>query len=333
MSGVILQKPVFYENLQRACSSIIPCILHAVSCVKKDDYTIADVMGLTGQAFQINIEKENAGEHGPEYYNWNSILPDGLHNLGIRTRFVDATDFIPPKPEKLTEAIEMVQDSLDRGIPAIVWEALSQEFGLVYGYDDKKQVFYAKDAKTEGMISYEQLGQGTSKELFVLVLGNPFATDDIEMTRNSLEMSVHHARGGDFGCPGFINGLEAYDTWIDIFKNRNVNPPGNALNVAIVKGARQFAVEFLQGLSEKWAESQSIKAQLTEVIRHYELVAGALNELGRLFPYSSGGSPNSDEQAERAIDLLTKAKDAEEKGVQSLEKIMDDLKVRASRGG
>lgn len=61
----------------------------------------------------------------------------------------------------------------------------------------------------------------------------------------------------------------------------------------------------------------------------YSRVEAALDALSRLFPAPTGGEPN--DPADKAIALLESAKHAEEEGVETLERLANDLEKLASR--
>ncbi|HEU5138686.1 MAG TPA: hypothetical protein VFT51_01840 [Bacillales bacterium] len=310
------------------CTSAAQSMFAAIQYTDKKDLSLAEVMGFTSHAFRININAENVDVAGPTGYEWRDIFPEGLRNLGFQTAYRGAPNFTPPTPNELSEAIELVQKSIDRGVPAIAWDLFIPEFGLLYGYDDDKQILMAKDFEKEGELDYEKLGRGQIGELFVLTIEDSIPIDKTSSLKGALEMILNHAhkRQHKHEKPPYQNGLAGYDAWIQAFSNRSVDPFGNAYNTLVVSDARRYAVDFLSGIVEDVQYEETVRHLASRSAAHYKKGKDSLEKLAGKFPFPDGGSPNEGVEAELAIQLLSEAKQAEQQGVELLEEMYDRLK-------
>src|SRR5690606_17207782 len=128
--------------------------------------------------------------------------------------------------EKIEKALALVQDSIDRGIPAISVDLFIPEFGLIYGYDDEKQLLYAKDVSEDGTITYERFANPRIELLFVVTIGESLPHSKYEMLRMALDMIVDHARGREWTHifkKTYAQGLAGYDAWIGAMERRTAD--------------------------------------------------------------------------------------------------------------
>lgn len=283
--------------------------------------SLTDVMGLTAQAFRLTVEEERIDASGPEMYFWENKFRDGLLNLGFESSHA-GDGGAPPTPFLLNEAIAHVRRSIVRGVPTVAWDIGAPEFGIVYGYDDEEQLLYAEDAKGKYEISYDRFGRGVSGGVFVLSVTESKSISDREAAANALEMAVRHAYG-ELTFVGYVCGLSAYDCWIDSFRKRRVDRIGNAYTAGIAAEARVYAAQFLRDMGAKF---EAAAALALEAAGHYETVAENLERMAERFPFPAGGQPNDTLAAEEAIQLLERARTAEELGVQALQRLVRRLR-------
>ncbi|XEC94181.1 RNA polymerase sigma factor [Paenibacillus tarimensis] len=285
------------------------------------DYTLTDVMGLTGQAFRLTVEEERIDVTGPTMYFWESKFRDGLLNLGLASKHT-GDGGAPPTPFMLNKGIAHIRQSIMSGMPVIAWDLFTPEFGIVYGYDDEDQLLYAEDVRARKTIPYDRFGRGQSGGLFVLSVTGAVPIGEWEAVSKALEMAVRHAFG-EMTFVGYACGLSAYDCWKDAFRRRSVHTLGNAYTADVAADARSYAAAFARGLERRLQAEGRIEAAAVaaESALQYEVVAESLGELSRLFPFPSGGSPNEPETAEAAIALLDRAMAAEEAAVMALERL------------
>ncbi|MUK88562.1 hypothetical protein GMD78_09185 [Ornithinibacillus sp. L9] len=303
----------------------------AISYHEDNELSLIDVMGLTGHAFRINIDPIEVNVAGPTSFPGGYILRRNLCNLGYISCLADSET--PVLPERLAKTIALIQDSVDRGFPAICFDLFIPEFGLIYGYDDEKQEFYAKDSSQEGVVSYEKFAD-VKGVLFATTISEKLPHSKYEKLRMALDMIVDHTRGNEWKHifkDKYKIGLSGYDAWIHVMEKRKADPTGNAFNVAVVSDAREFATKFLQELTLKWdgenVVERSVRELAGEAANHYAEVAKSLVEMRTLFPFPQGGNAQDSGIADQAIRLLRRAQEAEEQGVKLLERLLHFMKA------
>jgi hypothetical protein len=320
------------KNWSTTFTTAAGAIYGAVQYTDKKHLTLVDVMGLTGHAFRMNIDPQEVNAAGPTSFPGGYILRRNLCNLGFTSCLADATPPVPP--EKVERTIALIQESLDRGVPAISFDLFAPEFGLIYGYDDDQQLFYAKDMSKDDSIPYSKFASPRIDVLFVTTISESLPHSKYEMLRMALDMIVEHARGREWTHvfkDRFAQGLAGYDAWIGAMERRAADEQGNAFNVEVVSDARDFAAQFLRDLARTWNGSNVVERKVRtfagEAAEHYAVVADKFAEMLALFPFPHGGNPKDPETADQAIQWLRQAKEAEEKGVAVLEKMLNFMKA------
>lgn len=316
-----------WEKTFTAAAQSIYAILQYTD--KKDRFSLVDVMGLTDHAFRINIHPNDVSPAGPTMFSPTELLEKGLNILGFSCEHLDG--FPTPAPvEKLEQAVQFAQETIDRGIPAIGWSLFIPEFGVIYGYDDEKQEFFCKDPSQEGTLSYAKLNELPLNFVYMLRIRESVPVDFKQAWKKSLNRIVQFAREQAPTLTNeFRHGLAGYDAWIHAFRKQEVNPFGNAYNAEVVGDAREFAAQFLKLLPAKWEGNSDADHQIrdlaAEAAVHYENVAQALFAFQQLFPHPHGGEPNDQANAEEAIRLLEQTKAYEANGIALLEQMQEVL--------
>jgi hypothetical protein len=259
------------------------------------------------------------------------LIRRNLCNLGFISNLSDATK--PYTPEKVERVIAFIQESVDKGIPAIAFDLFIPEFGLIYGYDDDKQVFHAKDVSKEGTISYVDFVEKRNM-LWVTTVSESLPHSKYEILRMALDMIVDHSRGREWQHifkGKYDIGLAGYDAWIACMERRTADPFGNAYNIAVVSDAREYAAQFLNELTVSWngqnVVERTVRKLAGEAAGHYAMTAAALVEMRGMFPFPQGGQPGEAAEADRAAELLRTAKETETLGIEVLERLLSFMKA------
>nr|WP_274654957.1 RNA polymerase sigma factor [Paenibacillus humicola] len=308
------------------------------------------VMGLTGHAFRITICRGDVHIAGPTMFPFGDIFRRGLQNLGWSCRVVemenshclpgDNSNLVDPvllEPaakekrrvqEKLPAALDLIHRSIDRGLPVMSWDLFIPEFGVIYGYDDEQRMLTAVEVMQDSRLPYDHLGRGILEELFILALEERTEKDERSMLRDALGMILDHYRGNEAAADRCERGLRAYDVWMDAFRGGNIEPNGNAYNVAVVQDARRLAADFLVEIADRQggeASDEPIRTLGAEAAKLYRSMAEQLQELAERFPFPAGGDPNSAAGRERAVSVLQSVKALEEQAVSLLERMYAEL--------
>ncbi|MFC5650979.1 hypothetical protein ACFPYJ_18060 [Paenibacillus solisilvae] len=312
--------------------------------------SFAMVAGLTGQAFRLQIIPETVHIAGPTAYSFGDVMVRGLSSIGIKAEFIDAlTPSIGPNANliepsllqkdamgkreihhALPDALAFIHCALDRGYPVLAWDIFFPEFGLLYGYDDNQKLLYAYECGRLDTLVYENLGRSVLEEIYVLALDEVFEITLQDQLRQALLMIVDHYEGREFNTPSeSVKGLKAYEVWCDAFRGGNIEPNGNAYNIAVVMDGRKQASEFLLEMTRSWPQLEEtdlrVRSLLGEAAELYEEITRHFNELHQQFPFPIGGEPNEPANARRSIVLLETIKTKETEAVQILREILERL--------
>ncbi|WP_284645465.1 hypothetical protein [Paenibacillus silviterrae] len=319
------------KDWTKTWTSAAAAIYGAVAYTDKKHYSLIDVMGITGHAFRINIDPDHIDVAGPTMFPGGYLVRRNLCNLGFISNLSDTTK--PYTPEKVEQVMALIQESIDKGIPAIAFDLFIPEFGLIYGYDDDRQLFHAKDVSKEGTVTYFDFVEKRNM-LWVTTISESLPHSKYEILRMALDMIVDHARGREWQHifkGKYHIGLAGYDAWIACMERRAADPFGNAYNIAVVSDAREFAAQFLHELTISWSGDNVVERKVRklagEAAVHYAKTAATLVELRQMFPFPQGGQPDDPAAADRAAQLLRTAKEAETLGIEVLERLLSFMKA------
>lgn len=317
------------DSYQSTLTTMAQAMHAVIKYSDKHDISLVDVMGYTTHAFRIRIDSEKADTGGPVAHVWEPFYISGLQNLGFLSVCYDPIIF-PVPLEHVAHALTLIQNSIDRGLPAISFALNSPEFNVIFGYDDDKRELHVKDHNGVAFVPYEKLGQG---KILVISIQETLQFDRLSALKNALGMVLFHAMQPEPGLHTYQNGLAAYDAWIQAFRNGTIDDIGNAYNIAFVGDARKFAVKFLKDIVDKWpADHPSINRLLhgnvpyksficqfaEEAAGHYLDVVKIFESLQSMFPFPDGGNARDSVNVLNAIRLLEQAKQAEQKAIHVL---------------
>ncbi|XEC93612.1 RNA polymerase sigma factor [Paenibacillus tarimensis] len=326
--SAVLSKPaILHSRIGLYNESIRNCIYHALPYVGKGHFRYDKVMALTGHAFQINIERHHIDLCGVYMYAGTTLYPDGMLNLGLSSSLIDKFGYErmpegPVKDELFNMTLDMIRESIDRGVPAI-FGGVHTQFALYYGYHDERETFYAIDTLGEMEIPYSTF---RNRHLYGFLIEEPAAIDEREGFRRALAMAVRHGRGKEATFAGLVNGLQAYDAWIHAFNNKTVDAAGNAACMRNVGDMRGYAASWLLQWKLDWkAKTPSdavMVSLLSQAAEMYGKVAESFRLLKAMFPYPEGADPGRGDAAHAAVHLLLQAREAEEAGLLLLERML-----------
>lgn len=219
----------------------------------------------------------------------------------------------------------MVRKSIDEGMPCYGWELELPEFYVVTGYDDIGYYYNGLLADPiKGPRPWQELGESDIGvlEMYSIKWGQP--ADDATTVKEALEFALEHASGPEkWARPNYKVGLAGFDKWIETVQKGEAIGQGMAFNAAVWAECRTLGLLFLEEARQRLDGSMS--PLLDEAIRSYSPVAESLNVLVDLFPMPPYGEIDDRERNKKALEHLKRAREAEEKGLKSLEKIVAAL--------
>jgi hypothetical protein len=225
--------------------------------------------------------------------------------------------------EKQKEAWNKVRESIDAETPCYGWELEQPEFYVITGYDDVGYFYNGPGIEGEkGPKPWQQLGETDIGivEVYGLKRGQP--QDDEKTVKESLEFALKHARDpGEWVHSGYHTGLEAYDVWVDTVEKDEATVNGMAYNAAVWTECRALGLKFLD--EAKARLDDSLTPLLEEAIQSYFPVVDSLSRIVELFPMMPPDDGlEENERYKLALEQLKKAREAEEKALDSLERIV-----------
>ncbi|MDD4124863.1 MAG: hypothetical protein PHW77_03960 [Eubacteriales bacterium] len=221
------------------------------------------------------------------------------------------------KEGSLAKLVNAVRESIDGGVPALVWNAFTQcEWDLVTGYDENEKVFYGRGAypmysgdygKNPWNKSLEQAGL-TGLTAIIIKRGDG-RLDKKAAEIAAVKEAVRHANDSentDKLCGGkwvFLQGKAAYQRWADDFsKPEYKRGMGDAYCIGVYSSCHAQAGLFLSGIAPDYPEASAL---LTEAAELFDKEA---EKLGKLKPLLDWNSPETDvKRNESAAVLLREA--------------------------
>ena len=177
--------------------------------------------GASGFAFRIWVQGR-LQPNAMNAFDWEALLAPSVERTGFScTHIYRATGDEANEENRRIEAHAAIVESIDRGVPAIVWDPTDPPvWSLVCGYNDFTRtydVFATWGYHTS--LSYAQLGRRDVATLSVTVVGEPNGLAEAAAFRESLEIAVAHAEEREQPSrPRLAAGLSAYDCWADLLE-------------------------------------------------------------------------------------------------------------------
>jgi hypothetical protein len=321
-----LNKPNCLESSVSNLSSFCFCLHHILPYINQDKYSYEEIMGYTGHAFHINLRVETINKWGPTMYDWGGVITQGLHNLGFNFKAVGYSGYHLGVPNVLDDAVRLIRDSIQRGVPIIMWEPLNPEFGIIYGYNDESQMLSVVDATKEGEIPFNRIGRGPdTPEFFVLSVSEVVENDARERNKGTLDLILKYGLQDAHDFWEFTTGLPAYETWIKAFNNKSVDIQGNAFNIQVLMNARHAAVRFLDKFKNEFKEDNYHTELIEKSKNAFSEVANLYNKLEKLFLFPDGGYPSESKVGNEAISILQQIKEVEKSALLDLKQLREHL--------
>ena len=278
------------------------------------------MMGAGGFAFRI-MTHETMCPSAMSIFNWRALLPEVVRQGGYDclhiSRLWHENNLARQRQE---EAHRAIIDSIEAGVPPVVWDLHESEWGVIAGYDPGEKTYLTlTHAGEPASLPYDKLGANGIDILSVIILGQPNHGSRKEMISEALATAVAHANQREWtDRPEYQNGLLAYDSWATMFDRwalivEKGDPEKIASDIcsaaeyyaAHYYGARCYAREFLNNVAGR-------NPLLHQAASCYGTVAERLEPVWKNSPKSIATSPSILRELALAI---REARDAEAEGV------------------
>lgn len=292
------------------------------------DVSMPWLYGATGHAFIINIAKDICPS-GPTAWKTMMIF-ESARNLGAKIDGVFAWKRDPDFKEKQEKAWKFIQKAIDAGQPCYGWQIGEiADFYIIYGYDDVG--YYYKGYHVEdggGPKPWKEVGTTdvTLLEMYSVKKVKPI--DDARTVKQAFQNVLKHAQNPKdwIQYPQYKSGLEGYDAWINAVESGTAVAFGMAYNAALWAECRIMAQEFLKEAQDRL--DNKFNTILEKAIGYYDAVSRNLVKVNKLYPFSIKLTMEPikvNDQSHAAVEALKAAREAEAKGLQVLEKIVELL--------
>jgi len=192
------------------------------AAVKNSPYSelYEDVVATSGFAFRMWVDPEKLCPSATSIWDFES-QKKWVENCGLICNYIgrywDQDDIEKERREK---AIEIIRESINRGIPAVSWDIGIPEWGLVIGYNDDENSFEVLSVQGDYLnMPYDVLGKREVPILSVLTLAGKSDKSHERIYHDALKIAISHLKGNEW-CGGNKSGLEAYPALISFFDDK-----------------------------------------------------------------------------------------------------------------
>ena len=291
-------------------------------------------MGTSAFAFRI-IVHETLCDSATDWWQWIDIGSESLAQSGYACATMQHEGGGAKEVDQHRMAAhEGIVDSINKGVPVIVWDVSSFDWGVIVGYDNKKTSYsaisYGSGRPILCDVPYKKLGYNSlpMEKLTVLIPGAPNNRDKNEIILNSLRAAVEHAEGREWSeRPRYENGLSAYEQWAKGLGHKRVGTDFDAAgwnkvaswNAAVNYSARCYARDYLGIIMGDNPDLKKAHLAYTKVARLLKPVWEAFRKRGKEKP--------SDDIIEGAVKRIRAAAKTEREAIKHIKSYL------SKRGG
>lgn len=309
---------------------------------------MARLQGVMGHAFQFQMAPDASG-HMHDNLDW-SIALEAIPQIGRFRSFEaskDDTD-IDLWAYK-AEARDAARQSLDRGMPVLVWQPMSREqqadktnpahhaycWGLVVGYNEAEEEYTIRHpfVPETYTVRYDSIGHSDGHEWFHLKMWEGESPEDAEeIHRSALRHAVEFANGTRFTDENFVMadgrqarpyGFAAYETWRDAFDSPEIGVHHSAHHTRMLQYRREAAAAYMRELVGIFPDA---KAPLETAAAHYDNELQSVQPLFELCDTVARGKRQpTDEERSDAQRLIGAALAADRAAVGQIELALTQL--------
>ena len=316
-------------------TTLASCLHPLMAAVGRPEWSMARLQGVLGHAFQFAME-EGGGMVYHDNLDWSlavDLLPElarfRAHEANNKSAGVDW-------PALKAEARDAAAASLERGVPALVWQPMSLEqkqsdhpahhaycWGLIVGYDPEAETYTIRHpfVEVDYAVPYDALGPGDPGGWFnVTVYEGPTEAHERATHLMALRNAVAFAEGTRFEQAGRPQtrpqGLAAYETWSAAFESADVIGQPSRHHAKILTWRRELAADYMRELAGLLpAAAEPISAAAADYDREHR----ALLELSSLIEAAHGRGEYTAEELAEARRLIGAALEADRSAVSRIQ--------------
>lgn len=327
-------------------STLASCMTPMMQLMSGPEWSHDRIQGVMGHAFYFPM-KEGAGSVMHDDIDWG-IAMRYLKGFGVSKKFNSTKNGRKNKPIDLpalkAEARDAVQASLEKGVPALVWQPMSPEmkanhghaycWGLIVGYNESDETYSVRHPFVEDTytVRYDAIGHADGAEWFnIQIFDRPSIDDEKAMHLNALKNAVAFSKGTRFEKPKRrgVFGLASYEMWGKAFDAEEVPPENSRWHTKVLRERRTAAAGYARELAKIFPDAAE---PLNAAANHYDREVEILEPLWVLC--DANAEKNTLTAADRATaqKIIGQAFDAERAAVAELETALKALGVNAKTG-
>ncbi|WP_127531773.1 RNA polymerase sigma factor [Paenibacillus kobensis] len=339
-----------------ASISLIDRIGHMLAAIG-DPRETAELMGLSGFAFRMQISDKTTFADGVYMFDWRTSVQQLLQQLGYDSTMLCGQ--LSDTPVPLLGAVErfpvvlpieeavipFIRKYIDLGKPVLYFDTSASrpyvhEWSLIYGYDDEEKAVHLTDVlKPSGKIlTYEDIANNPVRFLVAIdgkgpssASAAPRLTGTVHMRKRRSDEAVQAIRfaiaysKNRWGYRpmttylSYTTGLAAYDRWMEHLRGGPDKPPNRY-------GLGQLAAVYAntRGHAAQYLRTVPFEGEAMRLTllasEAYEQAAEALAELSAAVPFVRAAAVLSAEQCEAYAQILEQAQTFEAAAIEYLEK-------------
>ena len=318
-------------------STLISVLHPMLQSAGQTEWSTDRLRGVTGHAFAFEMRKgggEVWHDANLDWWLWYDLYPQVAQ---FRVFYATKADLDADLPALKAEARDAVRASLQKGIPALAWQAMSPEqkasgigagnWGMLAGYDDTGETYTVRHKwrTREGSdfsVRYDAIGHTDPVELFnVMVYEGPSQVDEGTTHRTALRNAVASANGTRYDPSEAVydvdaRGFTAYELWSEALESEDVSPFHSHFHARIIRASRQGAAGYLRELVAVFPEAGD---ELNAAAAEYERELEALEPLYEICHTAKHEDNFPEDARARARALIAEALEADRKAVAHIE--------------
>jgi RNA polymerase sigma factor (sigma-70 family) len=326
----------------RTVSTIVGTLHAMLRKVESSAWSMDQLYGVLGHAFTFEMKEggEDVWQEAQLDYGRGSGFFEMLPHLGYRMTIFEAA----PNDEGIdfqaiiADAWDAVRASVDRGIPALVWQPMTLKmkdegiragaWGMLIGYDKSDETYavrhqYIGRGKETYPVRYDALGTVASANWFcVLVFDGPEESFNAADTHlNALQNAVAFARNTRWPPVtghhrGDARGLAAYDLWREALESGDAVPEYSQYHAHDLQVFRGHAAVYLRDLADMFPTAAP---DLHAAAVQYDQLVEASTTLHDLCAEAKDAGGFSDDTRAEAARLVTAAQKSDRAAIASIE--------------
>ena len=316
-------------------TTLASCLHPLMGTIGRPEWSMARLQGVLGHAFQFAM-REGGGMVYHDNLDW-SLTVDLLPELArFRVYEANKKKEVADLPALKAEARDAAAASLERGVPALVWQPMSLEqkgsdhpahhaycWGIIVGYDPAGETYTIRHpfVEVDYVVPYDALGPADPGGWFnVTVYEGPAEGDEKGTHLMALRNALALAEGTRFEQAGRPQtrpqGLAAYEAWSAAFESEEVVKQPSRHHARILTWRRELAAEYMRELTGLLPEATE---PLAAAAADYDREHRALVALSALVEEAHGRGEYTGGELAEARRLIAEALEADRAAVSRIE--------------